>query len=153
MIEYIGQNLWLFWVIVTCVCLILELSSGDFFVTCFAIGGLFAIIASVSGLPFWAQVLIWAVFSMLSIWLIRPRLLRRFHSKDHERSSNADALIGRVGTVIEPITPQESGYVQVDGDQWKAVSERGEIFRRGEKAKIVSRDSIIVKVRKCNADK
>ena len=153
MIEYIGQNLWLFWVIVTCVCLILELSSGDFFVTCFAIGGLFAIIASVSGLPFWAQVLIWAVFSMLSIWLIRPRLLKRFHSKDHERSSNADALIGRVGTVIEPITPQESGYVQVDGDQWKAVSERGEIFRRGEKAKIVSRDSIIVKVRKCNADK
>jgi membrane protein implicated in regulation of membrane protease activity len=153
MIEYIGQNLWLFWVIVTCVCLILELSSGDFFVTCFAIGGLFAIIASVSGLPFWAQVLIWAVFSMLSIWLIRPRLLRRFHSKDHERSSNADALIGRVGTVIEPITPQESGYVQVDGDQWKAVSECGEIFRRGEKAKIVSRDSIIVKVRKCNADK
>lgn len=150
MIGYIGQNLWLFWIIVTCACLILELSSGDFFITCFAIGGVFGIIASVAGLPFWAQVLIWAILSMLSIWLIRPRLLRRFHSKEHERSSNADALIGRVGTVIEPITSQESGYVQVDGDQWKAVSDSGETFQKGDKAKIVSRDSIIVKVKKCN---
>lgn len=150
MIGYIGQNLWLFWVIVTCACLILELSSGDFFITCFAIGGVLGIAASAAGLPFWAQVLIWAIFSMLSIWLIRPRLLRRFHSKEHERSSNADALIGRVGTVIEPITSQESGYVQVDGDQWKAVSDSGETFQKGDKAKIVSRDSIIVKVKKCN---
>lgn len=152
MIEYIGQNFWLFWVIVTCVCLILELSSGDFFVTCFAIGGLFGVASSIMGLPFWLQVVIWAVFSILSIWLIRPRLLKRFHNKSHERSSNADALIGRVGTVIEPVTSQKSGYIQVDGDQWKAVSDSGADFQIGERAKIVSRDSIIVRVAKCKEE-
>ncbi len=40
MIDYISQNLWLFWTIITVVCLIMELSSGDFYVTCFALGAL-----------------------------------------------------------------------------------------------------------------
>lgn len=149
MIAYITGNLWLFWIIVTCVCLILELSSGDFFVTCFAIGGIFGVAAALLDLPFWVQVVVWAIFSVLSIWLIRPRLLHHLHAGGEDRVSNADALIGRVGTVIEPITPEgEDGYVQVDGDQWKAVSASGETFYRGEKVRIVSRDSIIVKVEK-----
>ena len=38
MIDYISQNLWLFWTVITFLCLIMELSSGDFYVTCFAIG-------------------------------------------------------------------------------------------------------------------
>ena len=38
--DYISQNLWLFWTVIMFICLILELSSGDFYVTCFAIGAL-----------------------------------------------------------------------------------------------------------------
>ena len=38
MIEFFSSNLWLIWVIISIVCLILELSSGDFFILCFAIG-------------------------------------------------------------------------------------------------------------------
>ncbi|WP_028908838.1 NfeD family protein [Prevotella sp. AGR2160] len=148
MIDYISANLWLLWCVVTFVCLILELTSGDFFVTCFAIGGLVAIVSAVIGLPFWLQVLIWAAFSVLSIKLIRPRLLKALHKGGDHRVSNADALIGRVGTVIEEIRPGGSGYVQVDGDQWKAVSDDPEPIHKGEKVKIVSRESIIVKVKK-----
>ncbi len=33
--DYISQNLWLFWTVIMFICLILELSSGDFYVTCF----------------------------------------------------------------------------------------------------------------------
>ncbi|MDD5862019.1 MAG: NfeD family protein [Prevotella sp.] len=148
MIDYISANLWLLWCVVTFVCLILELTSGDFFVTCFAIGGLVAIVSAVIGLPFWLQVLIWAAFSVLSIKLIRPRLLKALHKGGDHRVSNADALIGRVGTVIEEIRPGGSGYVQVDGDQWKAVSDDPEPIHKGEMVKIVSRESIIVKVKK-----
>ena len=41
--DYISQNLWLFWTVIMFICLILELSSGDFYVTCFAIGALISI--------------------------------------------------------------------------------------------------------------
>ena len=61
--------------------------------------------------------------------------------------SNADALIGRVGTVITPIFPGQSGYVKVDGDEWKAVAEMPETIEQGSKVEIISRDSIIVTVR------
>ena len=49
MLDYISQNLWLFWTIITIVCLIMELSSGDFYVTCFAIGALVSIVTAVIG--------------------------------------------------------------------------------------------------------
>ena len=65
MIDYISQNLWLFWTIITVVCLIMELSSGDFYVTCFALGALVSICLAVAGLPFWVQVIAWAVWSVL----------------------------------------------------------------------------------------
>ena len=74
MIDYIVGNLWIMWAVIMLGCLILELSSGDFFITCLAIGALVATGASFV-FPFWAQILIWAVCSILSIWLIRPKLL------------------------------------------------------------------------------
>ena len=49
MMEYISQNLWLFWTVIMFICLILELSSGDFYVTCFAIGALISIPVLVAG--------------------------------------------------------------------------------------------------------
>lgn len=146
MIDYFTQNLWLFWTIVTFVCLIMELTSGDFYVTCFAIGALVAILASVLPVPFWLQVLVWAVASLLSIWLIRPRLLRLLHRGAHDRKSNADALVGREGVVVEPIAPDGYGYVKVDGDEWKARTRGSDAFAMGERVRIVGRDSIIVTV-------
>ena len=128
------------------ICLILELSSGDFFITCFAIGALVAVGVSLAGVPFWVQVVVWAVCSVLSIWLIRPRLLKALHRGGEERESNADALIGRVGEVVESIEADKPGYVKVDGDCWRALSENGETIAEGERVKIVSRNSIVVTV-------
>ena len=146
MVEYFISHLWLVWTIIMFICLILELSSGDFYVTCFAIGALGAAVSAVFHLPFWVQVVVWALCSVLSIWLIRPRLLRRLHDGQHERLSNADALIDREGTVIEAVEPNGFGYVQVDGDAWKAVTADETTIRKGEKVRIISRDSIIVTV-------
>ncbi|MFC2441180.1 MAG: NfeD family protein, partial [Segatella maculosa] len=43
--------------------------------------------------------------------------------------------------------PGQSGYVKVDGDEWKAVAEMPETIEQGSKVEIISRDSIIVTVR------
>ena len=37
MIEYFLSNMWQVWAVVAVICLILELSSGDFFIICFSI--------------------------------------------------------------------------------------------------------------------
>ncbi len=146
MIDYIVSNLWIFWAIIIFSCLILELSSGDFFITCLAIGALFSLGSSFF-LPFWAQISIGAVCSVLSIWFIRPKILHRFHAYGENRLSNADALIGRIGIVIEAIPAGGSGYVKVDGDEWKAVSQVPQEIKKGNKVEIIGRDSIIVTVK------
>lgn len=150
MIEYLTSNLWLVWSIIAAVCLILELSSGDFYVTCFAIGAVCAAVSTFLGIPFWAQVLVFAIGSVLSIWLIRPRLVGRLHRGGEERQSNADALVGREGVVIETIPEDSTGYVKVDGDEWRARSADDEPIEKGVRVRVTDRQSIIVTVERIN---
>jgi len=147
-ITYFTQNLWLIWTLIGVVCLVMELSSGDFYITCFAIGAFLTAIISLFGIPFLGQLLLFAVFSFLSIALIRPQLLKWLHRSGEERPSNADALIGREAVVIEEIRPNESGYVRIDGDEWRSVSTSSSAIAVGEKVKVVARDSIVLTVEK-----
>lgn len=145
--DYLFQNLWLVWTIVTFVCLIMELSSGDFYVTCFAIGALLTIVPSVMGLPLWVQVVVWAVCSVLSIWLIRPHLVEALHKGADARKSNADALIGQVGEVSQTIVAGGYGRVKLDGDDWKAEAPHvAADLPVGSKVRVQGRESIILSV-------
>ncbi len=145
MIEYLHQNMWLLWTLISVMALILEVSSGTFYILCFALGAACSIVASLLGLPFWIQVLVFALATTLSVFAVRPLVLRWLHPRDSERLSNADALIGREGLVIEPITGGHTGYVRVDGDEWKAVSRQRDL-EKGTRVRIVGRESIIVTV-------
>ena len=97
MIEYFLQNMWQVWAIIAVLCLILELSSGDFFIICFSIGAVFAIIGAVLGLNVYWQLAIFALFSLLAIFTVRPVALRYLHKNEPNKPSNADALLGRTG--------------------------------------------------------
>ena len=103
MIDYFAANLWQLWVLVTVVCLILELTSGDLFILCFSIGALVTAVLSAFGLGFYGQLAVFVVASVLSLLFVRPSLVRRLHGRKKERLSNADALIGRIGRVSEAI--------------------------------------------------
>ena len=144
MIDYLIANMWQVWAVVSIVCLILELSSGDFFIICFSIGAVFAIIAAVIGLNIYWQLFIFAIFSLLSIFFVRPVALRWLHKNEPNRASNADALIGRTGKVTEAINVNEPGYVQIDGDLWRAVSD--DTIEEGETVRVIDRESTIITV-------
>ena len=146
---YLSHNLWLIWTSVMFICLILELSSGDFYVTCFAIGALISIPVALVGAPFWVQVVVWAICSMLSIWLVRPHLLKSLHKGGEDRRSNADALAGQIGEVTEMIPAGGYGRVKLDGDDWKAEAPHlAEPLAVGDKVRILGHESIILKVEK-----
>ncbi len=144
MIEYFLQNMWQVWAIIAVLCLILELSSGDFFIICFSIGAVFAIIGAVLGLNVYWQLAIFALFSLLAIFTVRPVALRYLHKNEPNKPSNADALLGRTGRVTESITANVSGYVQIDGDLWKAVSNTD--IPVGTTVRVINRESTIITV-------
>ena len=145
MLEYFLQNMWQVWAVIAVVCLILELSSGDFFIICFSIGAVFAIISAVIGLNVYWQILIFAIFSLLSVVFVRPVALRWLHKNEPNKRTNADALMGRTGRVTEAIPAGGNGYVQIDGDLWKAVS-TGEDIAIDSTVRVVGRQSTIITV-------
>ena len=146
MIDYFASHLWQLWALVSFICLILELTNGDFFIMCFAIGGVCAAIASALGVGFYGGLLVFAICSVLSLWLVRPTALKYLHKNADERVSNADALMGRIGRVSETIEAEGYGRVAIDGDDWKAVSANGGRIEKGANVKVVGLDSIIITV-------
>jgi membrane protein implicated in regulation of membrane protease activity len=147
MLEYLSENMWQLWAVVAVLGLILELSSGDFFILCFSIGAVGAGIVS----PFaniYIQICVFAAVTAVSIFTVRPFALRYLHKGEDNRASNADALIGREGRVTEEIRPGEFGRVAIDGDNWKAESAVQEILPVGTQVKVISRKSIIILVDK-----
>ena len=146
MIDYFAQNLWLAWLLISLLCLLLELTNGDFFIVCFAVGGLFASISSVFTDSLTIQIIVFAITTLLSIFFLRPVALRWFHKGEDRRISNVDALIGRIGRVTEAIEANGYGRVQIDGDSWKAKTRDGHPVENGMKARVLSIDSIIITV-------
>ena len=146
MIEYFTSNLWLIWVIISIVCLILELSSGDFFILCFAIGAAASAIVAGCGANLTVQIIVFAVISALSLLLVRPALLKKIHKPGNERLSNAEAMIGQTGRVSETIEAGGHGRVAIDGDDWKSVSLDGSAIKKGTRVRVVKMDSIILTV-------
>ena len=146
MIEYFLQNMWQIWAIVAVVCLILELSSGDFFIICFSIGAAVSVLAAVLGANVYWQIALFALFSLLAIFTIRPVALRYLHKNEPNKPSNADALLGRTGRVTEYIPADATGYVQIDGDLWRAVSSTKTPIDKGTSVRVVGRESTIITV-------
>ena len=146
MIEYLAQHLWQMWAVIAVVCLILELMAGDFFIICFAIGALGAVLSALLSESFYLQLFAFAVFSMVALVYVRPFARRYLHKGEDPRVSNADALMGRQGRVVETVKADGFGRVQIDGDIWKAVTNELEDIPEGKNVRVVGRESTIITV-------
>ncbi len=146
MIEYFTSNLWALWLLICIVALILELTSGDFFIMCFSIGAAITALSCVAGIPLLGQIAVWIVATVLCLIFVRPVALRYLHRGDSDRVSNADALVGKTGTVSQAIEPGNAGRVAIDGDDWKAVTTSGEPIAVGTRVRVTRLDSIVVTV-------
>ncbi len=146
MVEYLTMHLWQLWAIVAVVCLILELTAGDFFIICFSIGAVFACLTDVLGGGIILQLIVFAIFTLASLFFLRPFAVRFLHKNEPNRVSNADALLGRKGRVVETVKADSFGRVQIDGDVWKAVTNESQDIPEGSNVKVVSRESTIITV-------
>ena len=146
MIDYLAQHLWQMWAVIAVVCLILELMAGDFFIICFSIGAVFAAITAAVGGGIYLQLLMFAVFTLISLFWVRPFAQRYLHKGEDNRVSNADALLGRQGRVIETVKAGGFGRVQIDGDIWKAVTNETQDIPVGATVRVVGRESTIITV-------
>jgi len=150
MIEYLAQHLWQMWAVVAVICLILELTAGDFFIICFSIGAFFGAVVAALGGGFYLQLVTFAVFTLISLFWVRPFAKRYLRKGEDNRVSNADALMGRQGRVVETVKADGFGRVQIDGDIWKAVTNESADIPEGRNVRVVGRESTIITVETIN---
>lgn len=146
---------WWVWLVVAIVTLILEILLPGFIVGCFAVGATVASIVAAFGGGANAQLLTFALVTIVVLIFIRPLALR-YIMKDtkHHVTTNHDALPGRIGRVITSINNEAMrGEVRVDGDIFMARSLSGEPIEKDTDVKIEKIESIVLIVSPVNRTK
>jgi len=59
--------------------------------------------------------------------------------------TNSDSIIGKSGLVVTEITPDQPGQIKIEGEVWRAESDK--IIEKGKKVTIESVSGVTVKVK------
>lgn len=114
-----------------------------------AIGAVFALIAAVLGWPWFAQVVIFIVSTVVLFVFTRPFAMK--YLKVGTTKTNVDLMIGQQTIVTEEIDNLEcKGQIKVGGLSWSARSEEGCIIKLGEKVEVVRVAGVCAYVKRVN---
>ncbi len=109
--------------------LILEGQTAAVVALWFAAGAAVAMIAAICGAEIWLQAVLFTVVSVVLLALLKPVVRKYFTPK--LQKTNADALVGTAGPVVEDIDNiQAVGRVKLGGMEWSARSTTGEPIAR-----------------------
>ena len=141
------MDIWLYWVIAALLLFIVELFTSGFAVICLSIGAIGGAIAAASDASIEMQLLTFAIVSMVAIICVRPLLKRLFFKNGEKVATNASAMVGKRGVVCQEVD-EDSGRVMVEGVDWRAKSEDGELLPIGTRVVVTAIDSVVLTVKK-----
>ena len=140
----------LVWFLVGLGMFLLELVSPGFFILFFGIGGwVVSLVCYFTHISLNAQLSLFIVSSLVSLVLLRKWLrgILTGHVKaQQDLNKEWDDFVGQKATVIEDIDPRKSGKVEFHGTPWEAESH--EAISKNEVVKIISKDNLVLKVKK-----
>lgn len=143
MLEFLDSYAWIFWLGLILLFVVVEMLTLEFTFLMIAIGSLGGLIAGAFGAPWYIQIVVAAVVSLLLLLTLRPPLLRLLKRGGDPARSNVDALLGLEGLVLDGIT-SSAGHVKLsNGDTWTArvstLTEQREL-QRGERVLVTAID-------------
>nr|MCW2727434.1 NfeD family protein [Aeromicrobium sp.] len=124
MIEWIKDNAWAAWLGLAAVLAIVEMMSLDLVLLMFAVGALAAAVAAGFGAPVYIALPVFALVSLLLLFIVRPSVVAKLHAGPTLTTGHAN-LVGRVAVVVEPVDDRV-GRIQVAGELWSARTPRYE---------------------------
>ncbi|MBK5230163.1 MAG: NfeD family protein [Thermoleophilia bacterium] len=111
---------WSWWMIVAVVFALGELAVfTGFILGPLAIAAAVAAAAAASGAGIEVQLIVFGVFSAVTITLLRP-IAKRHMNSPPEILTNAPALIGKRAIVLEAMTDEAPGLIRLENENWTA---------------------------------
>jgi membrane protein implicated in regulation of membrane protease activity len=118
--DFLMDYAWILWLALILIFVIVETLTLELTFLMLAIGSLGGLTADLLGAPWWLQILIAGVLSLLLLFLLKPSLLRALRRGGDPAKSNIEALLGLVGQVVTPVT-EYGGHVKLsNGELWTA---------------------------------
>lgn len=120
MMDFLDSYAWIFWLGLILLFIVIEMLTLEFTFLMIAIGSLGGLVAGAFGAPWWLQIIIAAILSLLLLFTLRPPLLRALKRGGDPAKSNVDALLGLEGLVLDGVS-STAGHVKLtNGDTWTA---------------------------------
>ena len=137
------ENPALIWVALAILAAIIEVSIPHFGVVFVSVGAVAAAVVSAIGFGLPAQIIVFIVALGVSLFLLRPRLVRRLGARGVP--SRTDTLIGKQGVVTHNIDASlGGGRVTVGGEDWAARA--ATTLAVGTKIRVLKADGIVLEV-------
>jgi membrane protein implicated in regulation of membrane protease activity len=138
--DFLVQYAWIIWLAVILVFVIIEVVTVDFIGLMLAVGGVAGLIVSLFHAPFWLQVVVGAVVTLLLLLTVRPPL-KRFLQRGGDRTKGlVDALIGQSATVVLDFNGKPNLAKLANGETWtvKREDEESSGFQEGDQVVVTA---------------
>lgn len=116
--------IWLWWLGGALLLGVLEMLSLDLLFLMLATGALAGAVGSAAGLPLVWSIVLAAAVAMLSLFALRPFLLRHLRNRVDLVETNVHALVGKDAVVVAALDGA-GGRVKLHGEVWSARTEDG----------------------------
>lgn len=107
------------WLSIFVVALIIEACTQDFVSIWFSVGALVCICVCNTGIPYWGEIIIFSVISVLSLILTRP-LVKKLLERT-ERKTNVDEYAGKHVKVMKEIDKFNPGEIRINDVIYTAI--------------------------------
>jgi membrane protein implicated in regulation of membrane protease activity len=136
------------WLLLAAIFVVIEIITLGLTTIWFATGAFVAALAGAVGAPLCLQVILFLVVAVVMIVLIRPLATKHLNNKAEK--TNVEAIIGKVGMVIETIdNVKETGRVQLEGMEWMArTKDASVVLEKDTKVRVLEVSGVKVIVEK-----
>lgn len=124
-VEEISSIAWVVWLALILIFLVIEIFTLDFSFLMVAVASVGGVISALLGVPWFFQVLIVAILSIVLLFAVRPPLFRALGRGADNTPSNIDALIGLSGAVTTAFIDGSGQVKLANGEVWTARLDDG----------------------------
>ncbi len=139
-LDFLSSYAWVAWLALILVFGIIEMATLQFIFIMLAVGAVGGLVAGLIGLPWWAQIIVAALLSILLLFAVRPPLLRRLGRGGDPARSNVDALLGQSGIVTMDFSGNATHVKLANGETWTAKLDADRSPIEGERVVVTAID-------------
>ena len=137
---------WWIWTLIGFFFLALEFVTTTMHSAFFAAGAFLVavLVALHAGGPLWAQILTFTVFSLITLLIIRPVVVKKLKLS---QTKIVDTMVGEQAIVMQDLPPAGLGKAEMRGSTWNARNVGGTALTRGQRATVEKVEGLVLHLR------